>query len=587
MKKYAIILFALIFLIFSMPLAPLAESKEQGARKDEVVYVNFTADGTMEEIYVVNSFDIIRSGHYSDYGSYSEVKNVTNLEEIKIDEEEDKVEFSAEEGKFHYQGTLVDKVLPWQFSITYFLDGKKIEPQYLAGKDGHLKIKIKSKQNTKGEAAFFENYLVQIGATFDTDHVDNIKTEKGMIANAGEDKQVNFTVMPEEEELTLEADVLDFTFSGFEINAVPSFLAIDEPDVSDMEGDMNTLQKAIRDINNGVNELRKGISALHAAAGELHAGSAEYKAGMDELAREVKGASAELDAAFKDLDEIMAEVGEIDFAEVESLLEELADLPNELKAMQKDIGATNKAFQASYKQLDKAIKAIPDHHIAEAELAALYEADVDEKVVDQLIEYYETGRNVRLIYKEVSDDFAAAAQSFDDLTDALDVMLLLMNEVLESIEAASSVSDISADMQELTASYEAFHQGIQALTNGIISLATAYGEIHDGIRGLKDGAGQLENGANSLYDGTSELKKATDQLPNKLTEEIDELLAKYDKSDFEPISFVSDKNKKIETVQFVMKTAKIKKLDEDEGKTKEKAEKSIWQKFLNLFTLKK
>src|SRR5699024_9900739 len=197
------------------------------------------------------------------------------------------------------------------------------EPTSLAGKDGHVKIKIKSRQNDKGEQMFFDHYVVQISATFDTEHVDNIKTAKGMISNSGEDKQVTFTVLPEEEEeLTVEADIVDFTFKGFEINAVPSFFDIDEPDVSEMEGDMNTLQKAIRDINNGVYELRNGIGELHRGASDLEAGSAEYKAGMNELATEVKGTSAELDVAFADLDAVMGEVGDIDFTEIEGLLKD-------------------------------------------------------------------------------------------------------------------------------------------------------------------------------------------------------------------------------------------------------------------------
>src|SRR5699024_10541756 len=429
--------------------------------------------------------------------AYSEVKNVTNLADISS--EKGKNVFTTDKGKFHYQGTLEDKVLPWQFSISYFLDGEKIEPAYLAGKDGHLKIKIKSRKNDKGEQAFFDNYVVQIGATFDTDHVDNIKTAKGMIANAGEDKQVNFTVMPEEEEeLTLEADVVDFTFKGFEINAVPSFFDIDEPDVSEMEGDMNTLQKAIQDINQGVYELRNGIGELHQGASDLEAGSTEYKAGMDELATEVKAASAELDAAFADLDAVMNEAGEIDFAEIEALLKDLESLPDELKAIRKELKETNDAFQKQYKNLDKAIKAIPHTVISESELAELYDTDIDSETVDVIIETYEAAQDVRLVYEEAKDSFTFIADSFDELIDSIDFMIEIVDEVAQSLEGTTTITDIASDVDNLTKSYKDFHQGINALTNGIITLANAYGDIHVGITGLKDGSKQLENGASAL-----------------------------------------------------------------------------------------
>src|SRR5699024_5029974 len=134
------------------PLHALAKDKEKSAVKDEVVYVTFTADGMLNEMFVMNSFDIVKDGKYKDYGAYSDVKNVTNLADISS--EKGKNDFTTEKGKFHYQGTLEDKVLPWQFSISYFLAGEKIEPAHLAGKDGHLKIKIKSRKNDKGEQAF-------------------------------------------------------------------------------------------------------------------------------------------------------------------------------------------------------------------------------------------------------------------------------------------------------------------------------------------------------------------------------------------------------------------------------------------------
>lgn len=585
MRKYVMMLFAFIVVIGSTPLQFNAKEKEKTAMKDEVVYVTFTADGTMNEIFVMNSFDIIKEGTYKDYGTYSDVKNVTNVADISS--EKGKNVFTTEKGKFHYQGTLEDKVLPWEFSISYFLDGEKIEPTSLAGKDGHVKIKIKSRQNDKGEQIFFDHYVVQISATFDTEHVDNIKTAKGMISNSGEDKQVTFTVLPEEEEeLTVEADVVDFTFKGFEINAVPSFFDIDEPDVSEMEGDMNRLQKAIRDINQGVYALRNGIGELHQGASDLEAGSAAYKAGMDELASEVKGASADLDAAFADLDGLMDDIGDIDFAEIEELLRDIEHLTEELKAVRKELKETNDAFQKQYKNLDEAINAIPATVISESALAELYETDIDSATVDVIIETYEAAQDVRLVYGEAEDSFIFIANSLDDLIDSIDFMIDMVDEVVPSLEGSTTITDIASNMDDLTRSYKDFHEGINALTNGVLALADAYGDIHTGIGGLKDGSKQLENGASDLYDGTSKLEKATEQLPDRLKEEIDELLAKYDKSDFEPISFVSSKNKKVETVQYVMKTATIKK-QEEEGETKEKKEKSMWQKFLDLFTFKK
>lgn len=48
-------------------------------------------------------------------------------------------------------------------------------------------------------------------------------------------------------------------------------------------------------------------------------------------------------------------------------------------------------------------------------------------------------------------------------------------------------------------------------------------------------------------------------------------------------SFVSTKNTKVKSVQFVMKTKDIKKAETKKKVKKEEKEQSLWQKFMQLF----
>mgnify|MGYP005797453121 CR=1 FL=1 len=93
----------------------------------------------------------------------------------------------------------------------------------------------------------------------------------------------------------------------------------------------------------------------------------------------------------------------------------------------------------------------------------------------------------------------------------------------------------------------------------------------------------MSNGAAELHEGTVQLADATKRLPEEMTAEIDELLSNYDFSDFEAISFVSAKNKTIQTVQFVLKTESITIDDEDDPTVDESVKRSWWEKFLDLF----
>ncbi|MFC2949456.1 hypothetical protein [Virgibacillus sediminis] len=91
-----------------------------------------------------------------------------------------------------------------------------------------------------------------------------------------------------------------------------------------------------------------------------------------------------------------------------------------------------------------------------------------------------------------------------------------------------------------------------------------------------DGTSDLESGVAELHDGTQELAGSTSDLPEELEREIDEMVSEYDKSDFDPVSFVSSKNENVETVQFVIKTESIKQEEAEE-------EESFWDRLLDLF----
>ncbi|MEW9032577.1 MAG: YhgE/Pip domain-containing protein, partial [Planifilum fimeticola] len=86
------------------------------------------------------------------------------------------------------------------------------------------------------------------------------------------------------------------------------------------------------------------------------------------------------------------------------------------------------------------------------------------------------------------------------------------------------------------------------------------------------------------HQGTSKLARSTRNLPDQMQSEIDQMVSEYDRSDFDPVSFVSSKNKKVKSVQFVLKTESIKK-EEDKPKSgpKEEENKGFWSRLLDLF----
>jgi X-X-X-Leu-X-X-Gly heptad repeat protein len=138
-------------------------------------------------------------------------------------------------------------------------------------------------------------------------------------------------------------------------------------------------------------------------------------------------------------------------------------------------------------------------------------------------------------------------------------------------------------LSRLSSNYNQFHAGLDKYTSGVEHLSDGYGEIDAGIQSLTGGIGKLNTGTEDLYEGTSELNDAVADLPDTIQIEIDEMVKPYDKSDFVPISFVSNKNTSVTTVQFVLKTPSIELPEMLESAVTTPVKLTFWQKLLKLF----
>ena len=136
--------------------------------KEEVIYVNLKIDGSVDAIYVVNSFDLSRDGKIIDYGNYTSFRQLTESGEIKMEKET--ISIDAPAGKIYYEGKLKKESIPWAFNIKYYLNGKEYKGQDLAGKSGALRINIDVGENPSytgvagegKENAFFKNLILRI-----------------------------------------------------------------------------------------------------------------------------------------------------------------------------------------------------------------------------------------------------------------------------------------------------------------------------------------------------------------------------------------------------------------------------------------
>ena len=537
--------------------------------KEENVYINLKDDGSVEGIYVVNEFDAGNQTTITDYGKYSSVLNLSTNEEIKVNG--DMITFNTDDnGMFYYQGNMESTKIPWNIDISYYLDDKEVQASSLAGKSGKLKIAISIKDNEDMEDTFFDNYLLQMTATFNSEKCKDIVSEQATIANVGDTKQLTYTILAGgNSEFTIEADVTDFEMDPITINAVPMNISIDDIDVSDLKDSLIKLRDGVakiddgssdlysgsKDLSSGTKSLLDGTNSLSSGAEKLQNGSKTLKEAMDTLnsnsfslingSKEVLNALNTINSALDSLNEASNQVqqlveGSNKFA---SGMEELAqgntkiynevnpilEVVREKLAQIKDTNfkeefdsITNKedylnAYNDAKAKLaenpdDEALKmyiALFDHII---EIANKYDKNVTSagsQAHEKIEEEYEK-------ICALDDGIDAQHKAIQELNNAYKNELNPAIEKLPSL--LSKLTELKTALNTLVNSYATLDSGINSYTGAYEQIVKGYQTLYSGIGDLEKGVESLNTGTKTLYDGTVSLEDGAKELNDGTSE---------------------------------------------------------------------
>ena len=271
--------------------------------KEETVYVNADATGTIDEVTVSNWLK--NSGSVS--GSLTDASTLKDIKNVKGDEtfttSGDTLTWKTDGEDIYYQGT-TDQDLPVSVKLTYYLDGKEIKPADLKGKSGHLKIQVdytnKEKKTVSVDGKQEEVYtpfVMMTGMILPNETFSNVTIDNGKVISDGSKNIVVGFGMPgmkdslnldesKTEDLTIpeslcvEADVTDFTMSSTFTVALTDLL--DDIDFDNIV-DVDSLQDSLDELEDAALELVSGSDTLADGAGTLADGVNSYTEGADTL----------------------------------------------------------------------------------------------------------------------------------------------------------------------------------------------------------------------------------------------------------------------------------------------------------------
>ena len=163
------------------------EDESNGAEKEETVYVFTDASGRQKSM-TVSSWLKNKNGADKLYDN----SILENIENVKGDEpftqSGDILTWNAAGNDIYYQGT-TDKQPPVTQKITYYLDGREIAPEDLAGKSGKVRIHI-DYENTEKYEDVYVPFTTVTGIIFSNDNAGNVEVDNGSVISEGKNTVV-------------------------------------------------------------------------------------------------------------------------------------------------------------------------------------------------------------------------------------------------------------------------------------------------------------------------------------------------------------------------------------------------------------
>ena len=586
---------AAVWLLFAFCLCT-ASMAEGGAvvEKDEVVYAVLFDNGEVRDIYVVNRFSLPGGGELIDYGDYTSVVNLTDLQPVTL--QDGTVTAQTESENFYYQGYFAGTDLPWLYNIEYRIDGAVIQPESLAGMSGHLEIRMTSSPNDAVNNAFYDNYMQQITITLDSGGCRNIRADGATMANAGKNRVLAFTVLPQRDAgITVTADVTDFEMEGISITAMPFSMNIEMPDMGDMLGSFTQLAGAVAELSGGVGMLKDGLAEMASGSVKLKEGSSVFAGGLSQAGAnggKILDASGQIkEALSKAASSLSQTSGLTEIADLVKLPEGLTQLAGGLDQVSEGIKQLKDGYAQAFTALDMAVMAIPDHQITEEQINLLYtEADEDQRaLIGQLVESYMATMTVKETYEQVQMALSSVEAALDPLLISIDTVSGSLHGISAQIDGALSddameqLQLLPKGLSELSQNYAGFHSGLNLFIQGVSTLSNGYSGLDEGVAELSGGLVEVSGGMAGLYDGAELLATETSTIPEKITDTMNALVSDYIRGDFDAVSFASDKNGSINFVQFVLKTEGIQKPITEKAAPAEAVQLSFWDRLSKLF----
>ena len=344
---------------------------------DETMYVNLDYYGRVDKINVVKGVGLNGQTEFTDYGTYENVINMSNSIEPVLGDGMVTWQLPEDQrGRFYFKCS-VDKgmmVLPWDFDVSYKLNGVPMDGDKLAGASGLIEINVKAEPNDNAGEYYRNNMMLMVAVPVDMSKCYSVEAEGSQTQNLGETTAVVFTALPGEDgDYTVRIGTDSFETIGVIMAMVPGTVE-DLEHIKDLKeakdtwqdaGDelydsLEQLAKSVENMRQGVNQVRQGMDSAESARQKWSNSKDSILAGNDQTLAALTSVSQQMDTMIPHL-QTAKDCAEVVHSSMNDIVNTLGDMQDPLRKLQtrlKNIENSAGGISSDLPELQKTMESI-------------------------------------------------------------------------------------------------------------------------------------------------------------------------------------------------------------------------------------
>ena len=339
-----------------------------GADVDETMYVNLDYYGKTTKVNVVKGVNLNGLGEITDYGTYINVENMSTSDAPVLGD--GSVTWNLPEGqngRFYYKCTMDNEqvVLPWDFDVSYKLNGVPTDGDKLAGAGGLIEINVKATPNDNADLYYRNNMMLMVTVPVDMSKCYSVDADGAQIQSLGSTTAAVFSALPGEEgDYTVRIGTDSFETTGVIMAMAPGTID-DLNHIKDLKeakdtwkdaGDalydsLEQMAKSVESMRDGINQVQSGVSSAESARQKWSANKDSILAGNDQTLESLTALSQQLETLVPHL-QTAKDTAETVHNSMGDIVNTMGDMQQPLRKMYDRLRNISTTSQSLGEQLD-------------------------------------------------------------------------------------------------------------------------------------------------------------------------------------------------------------------------------------------